>query len=42
MNYFWYQSELTFHGILHVSIYVGTHGAPTFAIVVGIEVHVSI
>jgi hypothetical protein len=42
MNYFGYQSELTSHGILNVSIYVGTQGVPTFAIVAGIEVHVSI
>jgi hypothetical protein len=42
MNYFEYQTKLTSHGILHVSIYVGTHGAPTFAIIARIEVHVSI
>jgi len=42
MNYFGYQRELSSHGILHVSIFVGTHGAPTFAIVAWIEVCVYI
>jgi hypothetical protein len=31
---------LAFHGILHVLISIGTHGASTFASVVRIEVHV--